>query len=388
MKLDAVTAQHIIEQISPSLATDIWIVDHSSHILASSQPKSAHLQTKLPEANQTAQSKHYLRLPLCHGDKEVAILVIAGTDRQNQEAAHIAKTLAELIIYQTAVFEQLVDRQLALNKFVYHLLHHQVQDNPTLVLQEASLLQLDLSIPRVAVVFDLNPLFAQSQADHSKSLEGAPSHLSQFQQLRRRLLQQMSEQFPEKAANLYAFPDEHWLVVLAVIDSKQPEKWRQPLKRVVQATIERCKRIIDVEIRAGIGDYYPNWQSLITSYDDACFALQVGSTLYEAEQVFTITDLGLAAFVCAEDPTVSTKLTTRLLAPLLAEPELFSTLETFLELNLSPSQAAQKLAIHRHTLTYRLQKITELTGADPRNFQDATQFMAALLWHKCKQPVT
>lgn len=386
MKLDSVTAQHIIEQIASSLGADIWIVDRSAQVLASTQPH--HLKTP-PNAltSQDGPSQdHILSLPLHYADKEVGTLCIAGNAQENKEAAHVAQTLAELIIYQASVFEQLVDRQLALNKFVYHLVHEEAQNNPTLVVQEASLLQIDLTIPRVVVVFDLAPLFVQIQADLNKRVENTPSHLSHFQQLRRRLLQQVSEQFPEKMANLYAFPDKNWLVVLAAIDSKQPETWRQPLKRAVRATIERCKLMTDVQLSAGIGDYYPNWQSLITSYDDACFALKVGAALDDTEQVFSIADLGLAAFVCAEDPMVSAKLTDHLLAPLLAEPELLNTLETFLALNLSPSQAAQKLAIHRHTLTYRLQKITELTGADPRKFQDATRFLAALLWRKCKQP--
>jgi carbohydrate diacid regulator len=55
--------------------------------------------------------------------------------------------------------------------------------------------------------------------------------------------------------------------------------------------------------------------------------------------------------------------------------------------SLSPSQTAQALTIHRHTLAYRLDKITRLTGLDPRNFEAAATLYAALL-HRKRQPDT
>ena len=40
---------------------------------------------------------------------------------------------------------------------------------------------------------------------------------------------------------------------------------------------------------------------------------------------------------------------------------------------------AKRLCIHRNTLTYRLEKITSLTGLDPRCFDEAVQIRLALL---------
>lgn len=386
MNIDTVTAQHILEQIASSLGPDIWIIDCSAHVLASTQSKHLHTQFRSIGTSDGTSNDDYLHLPLCYADKEVGTLIIGGASQQNPEAAHMAKVLAELIIYQAAVFEQLVDRQLALNRFIYHLLHGQVQDNQTLVLQEASLLQITLTVPRVVIVLDLAPLLMHMQAALPKQSQHESSHLSQWQQLRRRLLHQVGEHFPETKANFAAFPDARRLVVLAAIDPIQPSKWRQQLKYLVQHTLDELEWTKDVRICAGIGDHYPDWQSLPRSYEDACFALEIGRALDDSAQVLTVADLGLAAFVCAENSAVSAKLTTRLLAPLLDAPELLRTLETFLDLNLSPSQTADKLSIHRHTLAYRLQKIADLTGADPRNFQDATRLLAALLWQKCKRP--
>jgi carbohydrate diacid regulator len=40
---------------------------------------------------------------------------------------------------------------------------------------------------------------------------------------------------------------------------------------------------------------------------------------------------------------------------------------------------AGRLAIHRNTLSYRLDKITSLTGLDPRHFDHAVQIRLALV---------
>ena len=79
------------------------------------------------------------------------------------------------------------------------------------------------------------------------------------------------------------------------------------------------------------------------------------------------------------DEKTKTELAARLLSPLDHEPELLSTLEHFFAANCSPSATAASLAIHRNTLTYRLDKIALLIGLDPRRFDDAVQIRLALL---------
>lgn len=59
-------------------------------------------------------------------------------------------------------------------------------------------------------------------------------------------------------------------------------------------------------------------------------------------------------------------------------PELKETLETFLKHNLNLAEASRELYVHRNTLVYRLDRITELTGHNPRTFEDAVLLYLAL----------
>ena len=55
--------------------------------------------------------------------------------------------------------------------------------------------------------------------------------------------------------------------------------------------------------------------------------------------------------------------------------ELRLTVKTFIEESLSMSRTSKVLFIHRNTLTYRIQKIHQITGLDIRNFQEALQLL-------------
>jgi DNA-binding PucR family transcriptional regulator len=72
-----------------------------------------------------------------------------------------------------------------------------------------------------------------------------------------------------------------------------------------------------------------------------------------------------------------------LLAPLLAYDrdhgtELVRTLEVFLACSGSWSKAAEAMFIHVNSLRYRIRRIGELTGRDPRSLEDQAALLLAL----------
>lgn len=58
--------------------------------------------------------------------------------------------------------------------------------------------------------------------------------------------------------------------------------------------------------------------------------------------------------------------------------ELVDTLKVFLETDMSITDTARILFIHRNTLTYRLERIMELTGYNPRSLKGAVHLFLAL----------
>jgi carbohydrate diacid regulator len=118
---------------------------------------------------------------------------------------------------------------------------------------------------------------------------------------------------------------------------------------------------------------------LARSYNDAQAALALGLRFYGANYVHCLDELGMAAFVGIADENIKSDLASHLLSPLYHEAKLLETLHAFFKHNCAPSAAAAALSIHRNSLNYRLDKITSLTGLDPREFDEGVQLRLALL---------
>jgi PucR family transcriptional regulator, purine catabolism regulatory protein len=66
--------------------------------------------------------------------------------------------------------------------------------------------------------------------------------------------------------------------------------------------------------------------------------------------------------------------------------QLVESLRAYLRHGCRPGPAANDLRVHRHTLTYRLERITELTGRDPRDGDQLLAFALAIELHGTADP--
>lgn len=385
MNLDHNTAQRIVDQLQKGIHGEIWVVDLKNHLLAGTTPTGYHLAGSAINQKQTtadgAVDECCVNLPLRADYQEVGRLIIAETTAITVEAAHMAKTLAEFIIHQQIVFAKTFDRYWVVDKFISDLLHGQLSPDDERVREEALLMEIDLGVPRIAAVINTSPLTEHEGSTPNSN--GQPFNQSDrsSRQRRRRFAEQAQKLLGNNPSHIYSTFDPHRFVILIAIDTDQAEHEVHKAKHEVQRVIDEIGPQNDTILSAGIGAYYPGWQALAQSYQDACFALETGQILFSFGRVYTVPDLGLPAFVCTNDTVMKSHLACHLLRPLLEKPELLHTLEVFLDAGLSAGIAARRLYMHRHGLTYRLKKIHELTGLDPTSFRDASQLDAALQWY-------
>ena len=120
------------------------------------------------------------------------------------------------------------------------------------------------------------------------------------------------------------------------------------------------------------------------SYEQALQALSVS---LETKIVFN-EDLRLE--MCLQDISAETReqFLKRTIENLLSSPELMHTLRLFIDYNQSYKQTAQQLHIHINTLHYRLKKIEEYTGLDPKQFKDLNiLYFSPLLDNQTKRTI-
>jgi hypothetical protein len=118
-------------------------------------------------------------------------------------------------------------------------------------------------------------------------------------------------------------------------------------------------------VRRGLGGLVEQWH-------EAGTAARVAARVPRFSPVAHWDELGpwrLVGRLTGADPVVR---------PLLAEPLLAATAETFLDCAGSASRAAGHLQVHRQTLYYRLTRIEELTGLDLADGEDRLLLHASL----------
>lgn len=140
---------------------------------------------------------------------------------------------------------------------------------------------------------------------------------------------------------------------------------------------DRCRRVIallesrhDTVARIGIGEPADTLAGLRESYVDADAALRLGPAFVDSGGVFDIAALRTHQLLASAGQHARTRFLAVTVAGLRAEPDwpaLRDTIVAWAECGFNLVRAAARLHIHRNTLLYRLDKITDRTGRPVRD---------------------
>lgn len=332
-----------------------------------------------------------LRFPI-QFDGHTAVIVIEASACEGTLTPHLAHAIIELTISQVTVVERLPDLYELKNRLIHDLLRGDVGDH-TNVLREAQILGMDLSRPRAVILIDAS--------EYILAASGAamlPDHRDWVRQRRARarvVISSVVRYFTLPNEMICAYIGDGEVAVLKASGSSDLVAWvgeeqrgeddhptwanLAALKRATTGLLAQLHREAAPSISIGIGRFHQGLSGLSRSYTDARTALSLGRRLGGCSGVRSLDDLGLAALVTITDEPTKRELALRLLGPLDHQPELVQTLDAFFAEDCSPLNTANRLSIHRNTLGYRLEKITHLTGLDPRRFNDAIQLRLARL---------
>ena len=137
----------------------------------------------------------------------------------------------------------------------------------------------------------------------------------------------------------------------------------------------------DIETNIGVGFYAPDLEGLSTSLLSARRCLRLAGRL-GAKGIIKAEDYTGEALLDSLPAAIGESFADRTLGGLKGRNDLPELKETFLAWCGSPfagADVAGKLSLHRNSLRYRLKKIRQLTGKDPRNFKDAFELWAAFV---------
>lgn len=129
-------------------------------------------------------------------------------------------------------------------------------------------------------------------------------------------------------------------------------------------------------VKIGLGDSH---FSTSMSLEQADKALDTGLKIRPRQSCFYWSDWGLFSELSSMEFTSLCRSRTAKLRERGQKQNLFETLKTFIEENCEIGETAWRLNIHRNTLGYRLDKIQEITGKNPRDILDLMELCVGLL---------
>ena len=376
-------AATVATRIAELLAAPVTVLNNKGVVLASTTDD---LIGRPFEERDIPRSK--LRLPV-RLDGDMGEIIVGEGHSDEAISPRLAQVLVELVAQQSVTAQPFGPGREPewKNRFLYDLLHGVLTDE-VVIGRESKLLGLDLGLPRAVILIDAADYILQDP-------DGVTRVDTEVQRRAQVIIGSIVNFFHLPNDTICAYIGEGEVAVLKASDTKSLVLWadRTPatdmpspswtnlnaLKRAGAALLAHLQTDTSATLSIGIGRYHPGLQGLARSYQDARAALRLGRRFRGQNQVYCVDSLGVAAFVGVPDERTKIELSTYLLSPLNNNPELLQTLSTFFDQNCCPSATASRLSVHRNTLSHRLDKITALTGLDPRQFDDAVQIRLALL---------
>lgn len=376
--LDEKLAQEIVQRTMEIIGCNINIMDAKGMIIASGDTErigeihdGALLvlsQERVVDIGENVHNLHGVRpginLPLRLDGNVVGVIGLTGNPANLKDFAKLVCMTAEMMLEQAHLFDMLAQDARLKEELILNLLN---ADTITPSLKEwASRLGVDLSMPGVACIIEVD--------SKQLSIADVRNELQNLQALLKN---------PERD-NLVAILSLTELVILKPA-LNQFGRWdvANHMERV-QQLLSRMTEESTLHVRIALGNYFPDCDNGIAlSYQTAKNTLQVGKSRFPSQRTYNYQDLILPVLLNQLSDGWQQKELERTINKLKSIDHngvLTKTLFAWFENDMQTNNTAKSLHIHRNTLEYRLNKISDLTGLDIARTDD--RFLLYIAIHR------
>lgn len=287
----------------------------------------------------------------------VGVIGITGDPNEVTKYGELVKMTAEMYLEQADLMEKAQWDKRMKEDFLLSVIHADGKDNDMLRLQ-AERIGFNPDRTRVACIMELTGTESADALSTLKRvvelLEGRP------------------------AIDLIAIRNTRQIVLF-----KPHLHPREPGADICEGIV-RIRRLLEEKriapLRIAVGKAYSGIGGLIASYRSAQDTMRAGQAIFPRQTVYYSEDMPNEAAAANVKPSwigEELRMLWRRFALEDKDGELQQTLQAYYEENGEQQRIAERLAIHRNTLRYRLQRIHETTGKDPKRFRDLYTLMTA-----------
>jgi carbohydrate diacid regulator len=377
MLITSEIAQPIVQQIAKVVGHNINIMNHDGVIVASSDPERINkvhqgaievMETKNEriiypsECGNLFGTKPGVNLPIFFNDECIGTVGITGDPKEVYNIARIVKITVEALLQQNYLSNQLRYKRNMIEEWAFDLINPKFTNFVDL---EERAQFLKINTEQICTIFLIE----------IDDLTNKTVGYKQISEKQDRILQLMSVHF---TPFFIAFTRKHQFIMAF------PAEKNNDLLNIRSLANRIYEKLLNehLDILIGIGTPKKKVMGYRESYLEALQSLQLINMLNYSKKVMHIREWGITRILdkipkefrdayLNEFPTLSNR---RL------DSELQETLETFLDLDLNIELTSKQLNVHRNTVAYRLDKVKQLCGLNPRSFNDALQLKILLLF--------
>lgn len=378
MVLSKTKMQKIVEELRGSIAREINIMDKTGEIIASTDPTRLGTQHQgamkiinqkmnellIGDETNFKGARHGINLPIFINDEIVGVVGITGEREEVEPFGKIIKKMTEIMITEEYLKDQRQLIENTKNHFVYTWLFETVQDDEKErdnFILSGRLLEIDVLLERAIVVLHIFDLNDKDKTDMERQL------------LNNRIIKHIRRLMEDDGQSIVVQIGVR-IVILLHTDTLADALEKMNLVK------EHIENYFRVKMAGGIGSIGSKPAEIRRSYREA----EVSCDL-----MVNIRNMGIKAYGDMDLELLIQSIPGQ--NQISYFKKMFSkcpgkNLESYLlllrvliENDGSINKTAEQLYLHKNTVQYRLIKLKELTGYDPRIMKDVVPLYIALL---------
>lgn len=376
MFIDHQVAQKIVDRAMKIIGHNVNVMNHQGVIVGSGEPEridqlhegALHVLNSRSEIDiDTRQAsalqgvKGGINLPIVCNGEMVGVVGITGDPDEVKKYADLVVMTAELMVEQAALTAQVQWDKRQKENVIYRLIQGDLAPD-SLFDDRVKRLNIDLGIPRVAVIIDVRA----SDTGHDLSLAAM-----------QRLLRLLDSGDPD---NLLAITCPTQIAILKKV-TLQDDNWDvAQTRRQLDELCGRLDKEAQLNFCISLGQYFPTVEGLSRSYQSALQTLEAGQLTHPDQRLHSPQELALDVMLKAMLPTWGAEQLITDYRRLIEQDRngsLCKTLEVYFAQNADFGLTANQLHIHRNTLRYRLDKIDSILAVELRNLDDLMRLYLA-----------
>ena len=308
-------------------------------------------------------AKKGVNLPIIFQNELVGVIGITGEKNEVAKYGQIIKKMTEILLLNIYIQEQQAFDEKIRTRYLEQWIFGENTDINQAFIDHGNALGIDITLPRRVMIFSTGDIACNDDLAKGQRL---------IDQIERNIRVTISN----GRENLYIRSN---LKLICLVRTRSDEHMRQ----LAQLVRKRVYEGQGVTLAVGIDSPVDGTKFIHRAFSRAEKALRT-SLLSPGKEIRFYNDVSVEIFINEISRSTKREYINRIFRG--SDSNKLSSwidlLETFFGTNSSITAAAEKLYMHKNTLQYRLKKLHDETGFDPRVMPDAALFYLAILFYR------